>query len=77
MSKYQHSGAFALVLFLAAAGIAAVVSGISQPKAVADGGARTCGGPLVSLRPYMQASHTPVSTSPHATCELSHSLDER
>ena len=77
MSKYQHSGAIAFALLLAAAGFAAVVSGNSELKAVADSGARACGGPLVPLQPNTQTSETPVSSSPHATCELSDSLGGR
>lgn len=75
MSKYQHSGAIALALLLAAVGYAAVVAGISEFKAVADSGARACGGPLVPLRPHTQAPDTPVGSSLHAACELSNPLD--
>jgi len=77
MSTHQNRGAIALAYFMAAAGIAALISGISELKAVAEGGARNCGGPLVPLRPHTQASATPIGSSRHAACDLSNSLDGR
>lgn len=75
MSKYQHRSAIALALLLAAAGIAAVVSGIPELKAVADSGTRACGGPLVPLQPHTQTSDAPVSSPKYAACEVSNPLD--